>query len=458
MSTTTASPAGAPSPTFLALPRSRLRWINNRPFYLGGLFLALAIAAFTYTLIHKMNMAHIGQAVKTDEHDPVAADGSQMQDEFKRRQMLQQMQHRDAATSDKKTDAKSDHKDQQQSHLTDQSSTIHQHTFADDARAAAWHEYYTREAELSKMRFERERSALFGDASEGSGSSYAPGNGAAPSTSSPDSGGNAGGSNTGGNPQLALNGLGGLGGASPTMGSGGTDAAGQNEKQRFQNQSSDVLGVDEDLAAMKHNAKPDTIMAGTPIYGVTVIGSNSDMPGMVKASINRAVCDSMTGMDTLIPIGSTLIGKADNSVSAGQTRIGVVWNRILFPDTSSLQIGSAEGADQSGTPGEHDKVDTHWIDKLLDATVISIGGAAAQLAQPQQSAFSGYSPSSVAAGSLTQQFSQLGQAYAQAGLSVPNTLIIRPGYAITALSIHDWHLPPYVDQRNGQEGAGCHPD
>jgi type IV secretory pathway VirB10-like protein len=77
--------------------------------------------------------------------------------------------------------------------------------------------------------------------------------------------------------------------------------------------------------------------------------------------------------------------------------------------------------------------------------VISIAGAAAQLSQPQQSAFQGYSPSSVAAASMTQGYAQLGQEYARAGLSIPNTLEIRPGYRFTIMVHNDWRLPVYVD-------------
>jgi type IV secretory pathway VirB10-like protein len=43
--------------------------------------------------------------------------------------------------------------------------------------------------------------------------------------------------------------------------------------------------------------------------------------------------------------------------------------------------------------------------------------------------------------------SQLGQEYARAGLSIPNTLEIRPGYRFVVMVNKDMHLRSYVDRR-----------
>jgi type IV secretory pathway VirB10-like protein len=49
---------------------------------------------------------------------------------------------------------------------------------------------------------------------------------------------------------------------------------------------------------------------------------------------------------------------------------------------------------------------------------------------------------------MTQGYSNLGQKYAEAGLSIPNTLEVRPGYPFVIMVAKDVHLPPYVDRRN----------
>jgi len=42
---------------------------------------------------------------------------------------------------------------------------------------------------------------------------------------------------------------------------------------------------------------------------------------------------------------------------------------------------------------------------------------------------------------MTQGYSNLGQKYAEAVLSIPNTLEIRPGYRFTIMVNRDMHLP-----------------
>lgn len=304
-----------------------------------------------------------------------------------------------------------------------------------DPRILAWQNYYQELARVQQAKADANTKAMEADTSAEGAGFHAPGLSGGPGGASPPATSLA--SLTGGVPSLG----------GDDVPPAGTDAGSQAEKRAFLAQKGDTLGLNEDLAALKHDAKTDTIMEGTAIQAVMVVGSTSDMPGMMKAQVTRSVYDSMTGDDVLIPQGAYLIGKNDNSVSAGQTREGVIWQRIIFPDSSSIQLGSMEGADQAGYAGLHDQVNTHFWNKFGSALLISIAGTGAQLAQPQQSAFSGYSPGSMATGQLTQQFSQLGQEYAKQGLSIPNTLTIRPGYQLVVMANKDIHLPPYVDAR-----------
>jgi type IV secretion system protein VirB10 len=70
-----------------------------------------------------------------------------------------------------------------------------------------------------------------------------------------------------------------------------------------------------------------------------------------------------------------------------------------------------------------------------------------QLSQPQAVNGQNYSSQQIAAAALGQQFGELGQEYARAGLSIPNTLEIRPGYRFVVMVNKDMHLRPYIDLR-----------
>jgi type IV secretion system protein TrbI len=234
----------------------------------------------------------------------------------------------------------------------------------------------------------------------------------------------------------------------PTSPPARVDASAQREKQAFLNQPGDVTGSSDDLqATLRDPSSPFLVMAGTAIPAVMIGGINSDMPGMVIGQVSENVYDTATGRYLLVPQGSRLIGSYDNVVAHGQTRVGVIWNRIIYPDTESIDLGSMEGADQGGYAGFHDQVDTHFWSKIGNALLISIASAGVQLSQPQAVNGQNYNSQQIAAAALGQQFGELGQEYARAGLAIPNTLEIRPGYRFVVMVNKDMHLRPYVDHR-----------
>ena len=61
------------------------------------------------------------------------------------------------------------------------------------------------------------------------------------------------------------------------------------------------------------------------------------------------------GRYLLIPQGSRLIGRYDSRVSYGQDGVQVVWDRIMFPDASSVDINGMVGLDSHGNAGLRDK-------------------------------------------------------------------------------------------------------
>lgn len=313
---------------------------------------------------------------------------------------------------------------------------------AAQARQAAWQVYYQQLAQLRQTKFTEAQSALGADVALDKLGTGAPQAAA-------------------GQPQTAQagtvtgQGIGADGGPSQGL---GVDVHGQREKLAFASQQGDLSGASDVLHATIHDPpSPYTVMATTAIPAVMVGGANSDTPGMVIGQVTETVYDTATGTITLIPQGSRLQGVYDSVVSQGQERIGVVWTRIIFPDTSSIDIGGMEGADQGGYAGFHDQVNTHFWQKIGTAALISVAGAGAQLSQPAQPVYGTYSSTSIASAAIGQQFAQLGQEYARAGLSVPNTLEIRPGYRFTILVSKDIPLRPYVDRRDATIPASFGP-
>jgi type IV secretory pathway VirB10-like protein len=196
------------------------------------------------------------------------------------------------------------------------------HDLAEEARVERWREYFKRSSQEADAADERRGHALLAS-NDTAVALTAPGGGAGAGgqTSMDPNGGMPGGAGQplaygGGLTGGGMSGLGG-GGAQPA----GVDAGAQAEKRNFLRQDGDLLGKDENLKAVKHAAKPNTIMAGTAISGVMVGGMTSDMPGMVVGQIDTNIYDSQGLLppdQPLIPAGTRAIGRYDTSgISSG---------------------------------------------------------------------------------------------------------------------------------------------
>lgn len=127
-------------------------------------------------------------------------------------------------------------------------------------------------------------------------------------------------------------------------------------------------------------ASPYQVMAGTVIPAALVTGIQSDLPGDVIATVTEPVYDTATGRHLLIPQGSRLLGRYNSQVSYGQSRLQMVWNRIVLPDTSSLTLDNLVGTDPAGRAGLEDGVDWHWGRVGAGAALTTLLGVGAELA------------------------------------------------------------------------------
>ncbi|HXH47641.1 MAG TPA: type IV secretion system protein VirB10 [Bradyrhizobium sp.] len=136
-----------------------------------------------------------------------------------------------------------------------------------------------------------------------------------------------------------------------------------------------AAGVDVSRAT-KNNRIDALVAQGTFIRGVLETAVQSDLPGMVRATVTENVW-SFDGRRVLIPAGSRLIGEYKSGIAQGQTRVFVVWTRLLRSDGVSVQLGS-NGADDLGRAGNAGFVDNHYVERFGAAIMLSIVGGAAQ--------------------------------------------------------------------------------
>jgi len=189
-------------------------------------------------------------------------------------------------------------------------------------------------------------------------------------------------------------------------------------------------------------ASPYQVMAGTVIAGALVTGIKSDLPGDVIATVTEPVYDSATGKFLLIPQGSRIMGKYNSQVSYGQSRVQVVWNRIILPDTSSLTIDNLVGTDPAGYSGLEDGVDYHWSRIVAGAALTTLLGVGAELAAPENRQ-DGNRIVIAGRDSAQDSINQVGQEMTRRNMNIQPTLTERPGLPVRIIVKRDLVLRPY---------------
>lgn len=189
-------------------------------------------------------------------------------------------------------------------------------------------------------------------------------------------------------------------------------------------------------------ASPYQVMAGTVVAGALVTGIKSDLPGDVIATVTEPVYDTATGRFLLIPQGSRILGRYNSQVSYGQSRVQVVWNRIILPDTSSLTLDNLAGSDPAGYAGLEDGVDWHWDRIFAGAVLTTLLGVGAELAAPENRQ-NGDRVIIAGRDSLQDSVNQVGQEMTRRNLNIQPTLTERPGLPVRIIVNRDLVLRPY---------------
>ncbi|MCA8892412.1 MAG: TrbI/VirB10 family protein [Hyphomonas sp.] len=182
---------------------------------------------------------------------------------------------------------------------------------------------------------------------------------------------------------------------------------------------------------------PYQVMAGTLIPASLVTGINSDLPGTIVAQVTQPVYDTVTGQYLLIPQGSRLIGRYQSEVSFGQDRALVTWDRIIFPDGSSIVI-SAPGADAQGYAGLSDRTDHHWNRVFAAAGLATILGIGAELGSDGDSDIE----RAIRRGT-TDAINEAGQRVVDRNLGIQPTIRVRPGWPVRVVVTRDLILRPH---------------
>jgi type IV secretory pathway VirB10-like protein len=217
---------------------------------------------------------------------------------------------------------------------------------------------------------------------------------------------------------------------------------GQDRKLAFVNASVDHRITSPDR--VEAPASSYVVQAGNVIPASLITGIRSDLPGQITAQVTENVYDSPTGHFLLIPQGTRLIGIYDSQVSFGQSRVLLVWNRLIMPNGRSIVLERQPGADTAGFAGLEDEVDNHWGALFKAALLSTLLGVGSELGAGSDSG-TGNNGGLIQALRLgaSDSLNQTGQKIVQRNLNIQPTLTIRSGFPVRVIVNRDLVLEPY---------------
>jgi type IV secretion system protein VirB10 len=217
---------------------------------------------------------------------------------------------------------------------------------------------------------------------------------------------------------------------------------GQDRKLAFVNASVDRRTTGPDR--IEAPASSYVVQAGNIIPASLITGIRSDLPGQITAQVTENVFDSPTGRFLLVPQGARLIGNYDSQVAFGQSRVLLVWTRLIMPNGRSIVLERQPGADTAGYAGLEDEVDNHWGALFKAALLSTLLGVGSELGAGSDSG-TGNNGGLIQALRLgaSDSLNQTGQKIVQRNLNIQPTLTIRPGFPVRVIVNRDLVLEPY---------------
>jgi type IV secretory pathway VirB10-like protein len=146
----------------------------------------------------------------------------------------------------------------------------------------------------------------------------------------------------------------------------------------------------------------------------------------------------------LIPAGSKLLGETKKVDALGQTRLAVVFHRLLMPDGFSVSLDQFKGLNQIGDTGLRDQVNNHYLRIFGVSLAVGALGAVAEAGTAGSlNASSSDLMRQGFAASTAQSSAQLLDKF----LSIMPTVTIREGHRVKVYLSGDLALPDYSSHK-----------
>jgi len=178
-------------------------------------------------------------------------------------------------------------------------------------------------------------------------------------------------------------------------------------------------------ASARRISMGNRIAQGKMLTATLETAVSSDLPGKLRAVVTADVW-SEDGSRRLVQRGSRLIGEYRSGLVRGNTRVFVIWTRLLQPDGTDVAIGSP-GTDDLGRAGLTGTIDRHFAERFGAAVLLSLIGSTTTASQA----------GSTVIVDTSQGFSQVAQQSLQDSVNIPPTITVAQGAPVQVFVARD---------------------
>ncbi|APZ42548.1 TrbI/VirB10 family protein [Acidihalobacter ferrooxydans] len=116
--------------------------------------------------------------------------------------------------------------------------------------------------------------------------------------------------------------------------------------------------------------KGAVLYPGVMLPATTITAVNTQLPGTVIAQVTNTVYGRNGRV--AIPAGARLVGRYDTSITNGQTRILVAFQRLIFPDGREIVLGNSQATGGQGAAGVKGSVNNHFFTMLGSSLLVAL--------------------------------------------------------------------------------------
>jgi type IV secretory pathway VirB10-like protein len=189
--------------------------------------------------------------------------------------------------------------------------------------------------------------------------------------------------------------------------------------------------------------KPYLLFEGTILETVLINRLDGGFTGPVECLLSTDVY-SNDRQHLLIPAGSKLLGETKKVDTFGQTRLAVVFHRVLMPDGYSVSLDQFKGLNQIGDTGLRDQVNNHYL--RIFGVSLAIGALGA-VGEAGTSGSLNASNADLMRQGFAQSTAQSSAQILEKFLNIMPTVTIREGHRVKIYLSGDLALPDYNNHK-----------